>query len=79
MLVDHHWWPHVSLIAGGIYLDAAGREAAKLVSLRKAGVRVGSSKDLRIAAIFFSVMAAISLTVIVYALWAGMSAVTPRV
>jgi hypothetical protein len=79
MLVDHHWWPYVSLIAGGIYLDTAGREAAKMLSLRKGGVRVGSSKDLWIAVVFFSVMAAISLAVIFYGLWyLGMSATTPR-
>jgi hypothetical protein len=68
MLLDHHWWPYAALIAGGIHLDAAGREAAKLVSLSKAGVRVGSTKDLWIAAIFFSAMGAISLVVIAYAL-----------
>ena len=69
MLADHPWWPWVSLIAGAIYLDAAGREVAKWISLRRAGVSVGSPRDIRVAAFFFSAMAAIAVWVIVYALW----------
>ena len=69
MLVNNSWWPYVSLVAGGIYLDGAGREAAKYISLTKGGVRIGSPKDLRIAAVFFCIMAAIALWVITYAIW----------
>lgn len=69
MLLNNAWWPYVSLVAGGIYLDAAGREAAKCLALRKGGVRIGSPKDLRIAAVFFCIMAAIALWVITYAIW----------
>ncbi len=69
MLADNHWWPYVSLVAGGIYLDGAGREAAKYIGLRRAGVRIGDSRDLRIAAVFFLAMAGIALWVIVYAMW----------
>ncbi|MBU0514524.1 MAG: hypothetical protein KJ621_07095 [Proteobacteria bacterium] len=69
MLINNHWWPYVSLIAGGIYLDTAGREAAKFLSLKQSNVRIGSSKDLKIAAFFFSLMALIALWVLVYTLW----------
>ena len=26
MLWDHPWWPFAALVAGGVYIDAAGRE-----------------------------------------------------
>lgn len=69
LLSNHHWWPYLSLIAGGIYLDGAGREAAKCMSLFKGGIRIGSPKDLRIAAIFFSAMLLIAFWVIIYSIW----------
>ena len=69
MLINNYWWPYISLIAGGIYLDGAGREVAKCVSLSKEGIRIGSPKDLRVAAVFFSVMFIISIWVITYSLY----------
>lgn len=69
MLTNNKLWPFISLIAGGIYLDAAGREAAKYISLRKGGVRIGTAKDMRVAAVFFSVMLIIAVWVILYSLW----------
>ena len=69
MLLNNSWWPYLSLVAGGIYLDAAGREAAKCIALSRGGVRIGTTKDLKIAAAFFSIMAAIALWVIIYAIW----------
>ena len=66
MLVNHAWWPLLSLIAGGIYLDGAGREYAKCVSLRKGGIKIGTSKDLKIAAAFFITMAVIALWLMIF-------------
>ncbi|MBN1268034.1 MAG: hypothetical protein JXB04_00460 [Kiritimatiellae bacterium] len=68
MLANLPWWPYIALIAGGIYLDAAGREVAKLMCLRKEGIRIGSPRDQWIAATFFLLMLLIALSVIVYAL-----------
>lgn len=68
LLLGHPWWPWVSLLAGGIYLDAAGREAAKFVSLKKGGVRIGTARDRRMAAIFFAAMAAVAVWLSAYAL-----------
>ncbi len=45
MLLDHPWWPIVSLISGGIYLDTGGREWAKVKGLDAQSVPVGSSRD----------------------------------
>lgn len=67
MLLNHAWWPLLALVAGGIYLDGAGREFAKCVSLRKGGIRIGTQRDLKVAAFFFICMAAIALWVIGYA------------
>ena len=69
MLINNHWWPYVSLVAGGIYLDGAGREVAKCISLSKEGIRIGTPKDLKIAAVFFIAMSVIALWVIIYAIW----------
>ena len=68
MLTNNPWWQYLSLIAGGIYLDTAGREAAKLLSLSKAGVGIGSPKDLKIVVIFFSAMCIIAIWAIAYSL-----------
>ena len=70
MLIDNPWWPHVSLVAGGVYLDTAGREAAKYMSLRNGGVRVGDSKEVKTALFFYGLLAVIALWVIVFALGA---------
>ncbi len=69
MLMDHPWWPSVSLVAGGIYLDGAGRESAKYMSLHKSGVRIGTSKQVRIAKAFFTSMFLVALLVLVHAMW----------
>ena len=69
MLTNNPWWQYFSLIAGGIYLDAVGREVAKLLSLSQEGVKIGNSKDLRIAIIFFSIMFIIAIWTIAYSLW----------
>ncbi len=69
MLIDHPWWPSLSLVAGGIYLDGAGRESAKYMSLHKSGVRIGTSKQVRIAKIFFASMFLVALLVLTHAMW----------
>lgn len=69
LLLDHPWWPYVSLVAAGIYLDAAGREAAKYVSFSRGGVRTGTAKEKRTAFGFYASMGIIALWLLVYAGW----------
>ena len=69
MLTNNYWWSYLSLIAGGIYLDGAGREVAKLLSLSKEGIKIGTSKDLKVAAVFFPTMFIIAIWAIAYSLW----------
>ncbi|MBP7828631.1 MAG: hypothetical protein KA248_01800 [Kiritimatiellae bacterium] len=68
MLFNSPWWPPAALVAGGIYLDTAGREVAKLTSLKRHGVRVGSPANQRTQRFFFTLMAAVALGVLVCAL-----------
>ncbi len=48
MLIDHGWWPYAAMIGGGAFVDAGGREAAKVLGLRGQGVRVGSQREQRL-------------------------------
>ena len=67
LLIDHTWWPYVSLVASAVYLDTAGREAAKYLSFLKGGIKTGTAKEKRTAFCFFGIMAIISLWLMVYA------------
>ena len=64
MLLDHPAWPVVGLVAGGIHLDTAGRETAKRICLRRAGICTGSPADDRRAVILFAVMALLAIALI---------------
>ena len=41
MVINCSVWPLVALFGGAIYLDTAGREAAKVLSFKHEGVRIG--------------------------------------
>ncbi len=49
MLVDHWMWPYAAMIGGGAFVDAGGREAAKVYGLRGKGVRTGSQREHHLA------------------------------
>ena len=49
MLANHWLWPYAALIGGGAFVDAGGREAAKILGLRERGVRTGSQSEHRLA------------------------------
>ncbi len=49
ILLEHPWWPYAALIGGAIFVDAGGRETAKVLGLRKEGVRSGSSRQFWLA------------------------------
>jgi len=66
MIIDHNWWPIVALIGGAIYLDTSGREAAKNISFRHEGIRVGSEKQKSVFFGSYILMAIIGVVLIVY-------------
>lgn len=70
MLWGHPAWPFAALVAGGVYIDAAGREAAKWLGLRAARVGVGTPREGRLYLAAMAAMAAAGLLVIGVALGA---------
>lgn len=66
MIINHEWWPIMSLLAGAIYLDASGREAAKNLSFKHEGIRVGGDKVQRVFFMFYIAMAVIAIVIISY-------------
>jgi hypothetical protein len=68
MVLDHAAWPLVAFFGGTIYLDTSGREAAKMLSLKHEGVRVGPEKQQRFFFSTYLIMAVISVVVLVYVL-----------
>ena len=68
MIIGSPYWPVVSLIAGAIYFDASGREAAKMLSFKHEGIRVGSSTQHKIFFSTYFVMAILGVIVILRSL-----------
>ena len=69
MIIDHHLWPIMSLVAGVIYLDTAGREAVKNISFRHEGVKMGTLSEQKIVFSSYIIMVVIALVVIGYAVF----------
>ena len=68
MILNHSSWPIVSFFGGAIYFDAAGREAAKTLSFKHEGIRLGTPKQLRLFFSTYIIMAVLGIVVILYAL-----------
>lgn len=66
MIINHEWWPIVSLISGAIYLDTSGREAAKNISFRHEGIKTGTDNQQNIFFASYIVMAVIAIILITY-------------
>ena len=69
MIINHEWWPIMSLIGGAIYLDTSGREAVKNISFRHEGIKTGTDKQQRIFFASYIVMAVIAIIVIAYSIF----------
>jgi hypothetical protein len=68
MVLDNSLWPIVALIGAAIYLDAAGREAVKILSFKHEGIRIGSPKQRKAFFSTYFIMAALALGVLIYAI-----------
>lgn len=64
MVINHPYWPLVALIAGAIYFDTSGREAAKILSFKREGIRVGSPVQKKFFFSTYIIMAVTGITVI---------------
>ena len=68
MIIDHHWWQIIALIGGAIYFDTSGREAAKFLSLKKEGIKLGTIKQQQMFFSSYIAMAVVGLFVMIYSL-----------
>ncbi len=68
MVIDHRWWPIMSLMGAAIYLDTAGREAVKNLSFRHEGIKVGSDNKQLVFFASYIVMAFIAMIVIAFSI-----------
>lgn len=66
MVINNTAWPLFALIGGAIYVDAAGREAAKLLSFKHEGIRIGAPKQHRLFFATYFIMAALGIIGVVY-------------
>ena len=68
MIVDHEWWPIISLVGGAIYFDTSGREAVKNISFRHEGMNLGTDSQQKIFFASYIVMAVMAIVTIVYSI-----------
>jgi cytochrome b561 len=66
MVINSSAWPLFALIGGAIYLDAAGREAVKILSFKHEGVRIGAPNQHRLFFATYFIMAIIGVVVVTY-------------
>ena len=68
MVINNSAWPLFALFGGAIYLDAAGREAAKILSFKHEGVRIGPPKQHRFFFAAYLIMLVLAVVVLVYSI-----------
>jgi hypothetical protein len=66
MLTDHSAWPLFALFGSAIYLDTAGREAAKILSFKHENIRIGSPKQRKLFFSTYIMMALLAMFVLIY-------------
>jgi len=70
MVINDPWWPVIALIGAAIYIDAAGREAAKNLSFRHEGIETGTKQEQILFFITYIIMIIIGIIIIIYSLQA---------
>ncbi len=68
MVVEHSSWPLIALFSSAIYLDAAGREAAKFLSFKHEGLKVGTQTQQRFFFATYIIMAILAIIVSFFSL-----------
>jgi len=66
MVLDHNLWPLIGFFASAIYLDTSGREAAKILSFKHEGLRIGSENQHLFFMFTYMIMAVLGLVVVCY-------------
>ena len=68
MVLNVSVWPIVSFFGATIYLDASGREAAKFLSFKHEGIRIGPPRQQRFFFATYIIMAILAIVVIAYSI-----------
>ena len=68
MVVDNSAWPLFAFFGGAIYLDTAGREAAKTLCFKHEGIRIGARKQQQFFFSTYLIMLVLSIVVLLYSL-----------
>lgn len=66
MVMNISIWPVFAFFGGAVYLDAAGREAAKILSFKHEGVRIGASLQQRLFFSTYFIMAVLAIVALAY-------------
>jgi len=77
MVLNISFWPLICFFAGAVYLDSAGREAAKNLGLRHEGIRMGTNRQQNFFFATYVIMAVFGLIAVIYPL--GQLNITPHV
>lgn len=75
IIINSTAWPLFALVGGAIYLDTAGREAAKILSFKHEGIRIGAPKQRRLFFSTYFIMAILGVIAVVYSagkIWNGL-------
>lgn len=68
MIIDHSLWPLVGFFGAAVYLDAAGREAVKMLSFKHEGIRIGPETQHRLFFSTYLIMAVLGMVVIAFSM-----------
>jgi hypothetical protein len=68
MLTNNQYWPYIALVAAGIYFDASGREAAKILCFKHEHLNAGSPLQQTFFFSTYIIMALLAITVLAYSL-----------
>jgi len=68
MIMDYSLWPYIALIGAAIYIDTAGREAAKNLSFQHENLPSGPVAQQKLFFSTFIIMGVLGLVVLVYSL-----------
>ena len=66
MAIKHPAWPLCAFFGGAVYFDAAGREAAKILSFKHEGIRTGSPRQHRFFLATYVIMAVLAVVAVFY-------------
>ena len=68
LIIDHPAWAYLGLVGGGMYVYFAGRGILTRVVMLRRGLRIGTSKGVKVALAFLSIWGVTGLITIIAAI-----------